>query len=108
MNDAVLLQDLIAVATSRAPESLALTVSGHHVRYGDLHEQVLQCASGLLDLGLGRGERVGIYLEKRAETVVTSFGAPAAGGVFVPLNPLLKAEQVVFILRWPKAPTWRV
>jgi acyl-CoA ligase (AMP-forming) (exosortase A-associated) len=42
---------------------------------------------------------VGIYLEKRTETVVASFAAPAAGGVFVPLNPLLKPEQVVFILR---------
>ena len=58
-----------------------------------------RCAHGLVDCGLERTERVGIYLEKRWETVVTSFGAPAAGGVFVPLNPLLKAEQVVFILR---------
>jgi acyl-CoA synthetase (AMP-forming)/AMP-acid ligase II len=45
------------------------------------------------------GERVAIYLEKRFETVIASFGAPAAGGVFVPLNPLLKAEQVGYILR---------
>lgn len=56
-------------------------------------------ASGLLELGLLRGERVAIYLEKRIETVVASFGAPAAGGVFVPINPLLKAEQVGYILR---------
>ena len=40
-----------------------------------------------------------IYLEKRFETVVASFGAPAAGGVFVPVNPLLKPEQVAYILR---------
>ena len=50
-------------------------------------------------MGLQRGERVAIYLEKRFETVIASFGAPAAGGVFVPLNPLLKAEQVGYILR---------
>ena len=56
-------------------------------------------ASGLMHLGLARGERVAIYLEKRFETVIASFGAPAAGGVFVPLNPLLKPEQVGFILR---------
>ena len=56
-------------------------------------------AGGLIGLGLQRGERVAIYLEKRFETVIASFGAPAAGGVFVPLNPLLKAEQVAYILR---------
>jgi acyl-CoA ligase (AMP-forming) (exosortase A-associated) len=53
----------------------------------------------LLQLGVSRGERVGIWLEKRCEGVVASFAAPAAGGVFVPLNPLLKAEQVGHILR---------
>ena len=52
----------------------------------------------MLALGLQRGERVGIYLEKRFETVIASFGAPAAGAAFVPLNPLLKAEQVAYIL----------
>jgi acyl-CoA ligase (AMP-forming) (exosortase A-associated) len=42
---------------------------------------------------------VAIYLEKRFETVIASFGTPAAGGVFVPINPLLKPEQVGYILR---------
>ena len=40
---------------------------------------------------------MGIWLEKRIETVIASFGAPCAGGVFVPMNPLLKPEQVAFI-----------
>jgi hypothetical protein len=37
------------------------------------------------------------HQKQRFETVVASFGAPAAGGVFVPMNPLLKPEQVGFI-----------
>ena len=32
-----------------------------------------------------------IYLDKRIETVVAIFGTSAAGGVFVPVNPLLQA-----------------
>ena len=50
-------------------------------------------------LDIARGARVAVYLEKRIETVVASFGAPAHGAVFVPINPLLKAEQVGYILR---------
>jgi len=42
---------------------------------------------------------VAIYLEKRFETVIASFGTVAAGLVFVPVNPLLKPEQVAYILR---------
>jgi acyl-CoA ligase (AMP-forming) (exosortase A-associated) len=56
-------------------------------------------AGGLVELGLARAERVGVYLDKRFETVISMFGAAAAGGVFVPLNPLLKPEQVAYILR---------
>jgi acyl-CoA synthetase (AMP-forming)/AMP-acid ligase II len=56
-------------------------------------------ANGVIGLGLQRGERIAIYLEKRFETVIASFGAPAAGCVFVPLNPLLKPEQVAYIMR---------
>ncbi|WP_088283344.1 acyl-CoA ligase (AMP-forming), exosortase A system-associated [Ideonella sp. A 288] len=99
MTDSVLLHELISVAAQRAPEAVAVSWRGSSATYAELAQSVERCAQGLLALGLGRGERVGIYLEKRLETVVSSFGAPAAGGVFVPLNPLLKPEQVVFILR---------
>ncbi len=58
-----------------------------------------QLGQAMLALGLGRGERVAVYLEKRLETVIALFGAAAAGGVFVPVNPLLKPEQVAYILR---------
>jgi acyl-CoA synthetase (AMP-forming)/AMP-acid ligase II len=50
-------------------------------------------------MGLARSERVAVYLDKRFETVIACFGAAAAGGVFVPVNPLLKSEQVGHILR---------
>ncbi|NML15628.1 acyl-CoA ligase (AMP-forming), exosortase A system-associated [Azohydromonas caseinilytica] len=98
MPDAVLLPELITRAAQRAPAAPALSCGGQVLDYATLHAQVQGFAAGVLALGLRRGERVGIWLEKRFETVVASFGAPAAGGVFVPLNPLLKPAQVSFIL----------
>ncbi len=50
-------------------------------------------ATGLVQMGVKRGERVAFYLDKRFETVATAFGTAYAGAVFVPVNPLLKAEQ---------------
>jgi acyl-CoA ligase (AMP-forming) (exosortase A-associated) len=99
MTDSTLLPDLVALAAERNATSCALTYGKQSLTYGDLHHAVTGFASGLLSLGLQRGERVAIYLEKRFETVIASFGAPAAGAVFVPLNPLLKSEQVAYILR---------
>ena len=99
MHDATLLPDLITRAAHRTPEAPALTYGKATLNYGELQAAINDFSGGLIGLGLQRGERVAIYLEKRFETVIASFGAPAAGGVFVPLNPLLKAEQVAYILR---------
>ena len=98
MRESVLLNELISVAAQRHPESIALVHGAVSRRYSELDNEVRCIAEGLLHLGLGRGQRVAIYLEKRVETVVSSFAAAAAGLVFVPLNPLLKPEQVLFIL----------
>jgi acyl-CoA synthetase (AMP-forming)/AMP-acid ligase II len=98
MTESVLLHELVRTAAARAPAAPALTYSGRTLSYEALDDAVRAFASGLMALGVRRGERIGIYLEKRFETVVASYGAPAAGAVFVPVNPLLKPPQVSFIL----------
>lgn len=77
----------------------ALVARGVRLNYGELAALVADTATGLLNLGLGRSERVAVYLDKRIETVASLFGAAAAGGVFVPVNPLLRPPQVQYILR---------
>lgn len=99
MNESSLLPELITQTAQRTPQAVALTSGTSSLSYADLSARISQFAAGLLGLGLERSERVAIYLEKRFETVIASFGAPAAGAVFVPVNPLLKPEQLAFILR---------
>jgi len=96
MND--LVHELLLQNAVSAPQSRALTHGEHTLDYGALAACVCNAAWHLHAHGLARGERVGVYLEKRFETVTGMFGAAAAGGVFVPVNPLLKAEQVAYIL----------
>lgn len=99
MRDSTLLHELVQQSTERDEASVALSYGSSSLSYGQLQKAISGFASGLIGLGLARAERVAIYLEKRFETVIASFGAPAAGGVFVPLNPLLKPDQVGYILR---------
>lgn len=99
MAEAQLLHELVSVAAERYPDARALTHGHSTLNYGALQSSVDAFSSGLCALGIGRAGRVGIYLEKRFETVVASFGAAAAGAVIVPLNPLLKPDQVAFIAR---------
>ncbi|WP_431256400.1 acyl-CoA ligase (AMP-forming), exosortase A system-associated [Roseateles chitinivorans] len=97
--DSHLLPHLIRHSAERDPAAPALRDGARSLSYAELAAQVEALAHGLLSLGLARAERVGLYLDKRLETVVASFAAPAAGGVFVPVNPILKPEQVGFIVR---------
>ncbi len=94
-----LIHELILKSADRFPDAEALVYRKSRISYFVLAQEVRSAGCGMLASGLDRGERVGVYLEKRPETVIALFGAAAAGGVFVPINPLLKPEQVAYILR---------
>ncbi len=99
MREASLLHDLLLLGAERVPGASALTYGSETLSYEAMAQQMRAIAAGLVTLRLGRTARVAVYLEKRHEFVVAAFAAPAMGGVFVPVNPLLKPEQVAFIAR---------
>ena len=84
-----LLHQLIQRAATSRPDAVALSAGAGSRSYERLSAEVDGIASGLMALGVQRTDRIGIWLEKRFETVVASFAGPAAGGVMVPMNPLL-------------------
>jgi acyl-CoA ligase (AMP-forming) (exosortase A-associated) len=94
-----LLFELPLRAAERASDAPAVKLRSDTTGYGSLAMQIEQFAAALVELGVGRLERVAIYLPKQLESVVGMFGAARAGCVFVPVNPLLKAPQVAHILR---------
>src|SRR5471032_36740 len=101
---ATFVHDFIFEAAQRAPGTPALSYPAAYpaqetlLSYAALARRVRDCASALLSLGLRRAERVAVYLEKCPEEGTAMFGTAAAGGVFVPVNPLLKPQQVAYIL----------
>lgn len=90
---------LLAEAAEAYGDAPALTYKDITVTYGQLWRDVADFGAGLDSLGLGRGDRVAVYLDKRIETVTALFGASAGGAVFVPVNPLLRPRQVGYILQ---------
>jgi len=92
------LHDLLAEAAGRSGDAPALTFRDDTVSYAQLWREVQAAAAGLLALGLARDDRVAVYLDKRIETVAAVFATSAAGGAFVPVNPVLRPRQVGYIL----------
>ncbi len=97
--EANLLHELVMIAATRDAAATALTDGKRAVDYGTLAQSLVDVSTSLQTLGLRRGGRVAVYLDKRLETVIAMFGAAAAGGVFVPLNPILKPLQIQYVLR---------
>lgn len=76
----------------------ALTHGSTSLTYAELWERVEAFGAVLAGLGLDRGERVAVFLDKRLETVAAFLGTSVADGAFVPVNPVLKGPQVSYIL----------
>src|SRR6266513_5219797 len=94
-----LIHDLVLRTAGKKPDREAISYQEQRLPYGKIGAQIESFAVGMLRTGLARSDRVAVYLEKRPETVIAMFGAAAAGGVFVPINPVLKPEQVAHILK---------
>lgn len=95
----MLLHDFIVSRAQDMPGKVALRRGQESMNFETLAENLHRAAGGFVELGLQPGDRIGIYLNKRVEAVVSYFGAGYAGGVFVPINPSLKPAQVAHILR---------
>jgi carnitine-CoA ligase len=71
---------------------------GRRVTYRDFDALVNQCAHALRSLGLVKGDRVTIAMSNGIEYLVAAFGTQKAGGVLNPVNPMLGAGELAYIL----------
>lgn len=96
---AACLHSLVLGTAHRYPDRVAVVAAGRPCTYAVLAWRVEAFARGLRALGLLSGERVALWLPKQVEQVVAAFGAAGAGGIFVPVNSVLKAAQTAHVLR---------
>ena len=93
-----LLHLLPAAAAERTPNATAIVHKNQQWDFQTLAQMVLQQAQALQNLHLQKQQRAAVYLPKQIETVSSFLAIAQAGGVFVPVNPVLKAAQVAYIL----------
>ena len=85
--------------TTRAyADRAAVRVDDAVMTYQALEEASARVAGLLHERGLKPGDRVGIMMPNVAEVPVVYYGVLRAGGVVVPMNPLLKAREVAYYL----------
>lgn len=96
---ATLLHHLVEQRAEERPQAPALFYREQQISYAALAASIQQFARQLVQLGLRDNDRVAVYLPKQPESVIAFFAASKARCVFVPINPVLKADQVKYILQ---------
>ncbi len=79
------------------PSNLAVVCGSDRITYADLDARANRLAHHLARLGVKPGDRVGLLMERSAETYVSLLAVLKAGAAFVPLDPSFPHERVSFI-----------
>ena len=71
---------------------------GLRLSWYDLRKRSNDVAAALLALGIGRGDRVGIWAPNRAEWLYVQFGTARIGAILVNINPAYRTSELEFAL----------
>ena len=95
---AATIHQLIAEQAARMPDAEALAFRGAVLTYAELETRANRLANHLRRLGAGPEARVGICLERSAETVVAMLAVLKAGAAYLPLDPAYPADRLAYML----------
>jgi acyl-CoA synthetase (AMP-forming)/AMP-acid ligase II len=90
--------ELLARNARKFPEREALVYEDKRYTYEELNGMVNKLANSLMELGLKKGDKVGMLSFNSDFFVVSYFAVMKAGGIVVPLNFRLAAPEVEYIL----------
>ncbi|MGA4542635.1 AMP-binding protein [Uniformispora flossi] len=103
--DAPLLDETIGAAFDRTVAAygdrpaLVDRAAGSRYTYREMADAVDAVALGLLEAGVTRGDRVGIWSPNRAEWTLTQFATAKIGAVLVTVNPAYRTHELAYVLR---------
>jgi amino acid adenylation domain-containing protein len=91
------LDQLLAASAQTRPDSPAVVDGERTVSYGELDERAGRLGRMLAELGVRRGDRVAIYLDKSIEALVAIYGIVRAGGCYIPLDPQAPPARLGYV-----------
>ncbi|MFC3453288.1 amino acid adenylation domain-containing protein [Amycolatopsis speibonae] len=90
--------ELFARRVAAAPDAVAITAAdGANLTYADVDGASDRLAGYLAGRGVGRGDRVGVAMERSPELVIAFLAIWKAGAAYVPVDVEYPAERISFI-----------
>ncbi|WP_264214561.1 AMP-binding protein [Leisingera thetidis] len=96
----ITIPDLLRQAVDRhgSREALVFAAAGLRLTYAELAQKADELAAGLLELGVAKGDRVGIWSPNRCEWVLTQFATARIGAILVTINPAYRLAELEYAL----------
>ncbi|WP_370446493.1 AMP-binding protein [Nocardiopsis sp. L17-MgMaSL7] len=86
------------VAAHPDRDALVDRASGLRLTYREFGAEVERVALGLLDLGVVKGDRVGVWAPNRTEWVLVQYATARVGAVMVNINPAYRTHELEYVL----------
>jgi amino acid adenylation domain-containing protein len=83
---------------SQAPDAEAVSCGTERMTYAELDALSNALARHLVSLGIVRGDRVGLFLDRSIDAVVAILAIVKAGAAYVPIDPVHPDERARFML----------
>ena len=93
------LASLLEDSARNYPDRIALIQGDRQLTYQEVDALARRVASVLAEWGIGAGDRVALACPNLAEFPIIYYGILKSGAVVVPMNVLLKAEEIEYYLR---------
>ncbi len=97
------IRKLLDQNSSQYADKSAIIFKGNAVSFRLLKEEVLKLANALKSLGIGKGDIIGIYLPNCLEYVYSYLACFCLGAVGVPLDYMLKDDELISCLSHSEA-----
>jgi long-chain acyl-CoA synthetase len=94
----MLLSEFLEKSANLYPDKVALICEGKKYTFADINRKATSFASALKNLGFQRQDRAIIQLENSVESIIALFGVLKADGIFIILNPKIKAKKLAYII----------
>ncbi len=92
------LHELFEQQVARSPDAVALLYDEQELTYGQLNVRANQLAHFLRDQGVQPDMRVGVFMHRGLDMVISLYAILKAGGAYVPLDPDYPPERLAFML----------
>lgn len=92
------LASYLEIQAKSQPNKTAIFYSDETITFGDLYLRTLAIKQRLKNAGITYGDRLGLLFPNHPDFVAAFFAASSLGATVVPINPLLKFEEIAHIL----------